>query len=592
MSVDPSHVPPLSNPNSEGGSVPAPGPEGPPGALPAESAPRRRLGEVLLESGLLDARQLKIALDEQRQVKRPLGEILVSLGFLRREVIGKYLAEDIGIPFVRFRDVDPDPLLVSGLDADFVRSLGAFPIRQVEGRLQVAMVDPADPLKVSALRRHFVCELDLSMIIESDLLLLIRKFFPEESGQVSELIDRERELGLDEAEDLPIERITQTLIVDGIRAGVTDIHLHPEENITRIRTRVDGVMGQADVLPHAATAAVVSRIKIMSGLDISERRRPQDGRLRVNVDGRKVDMRVSILPTSYGESVVLRVLDRAAGNIPLAELGISRNSCDLLRRVVERPHGLFLVTGPTGSGKTTTLYSLLAGIDTVHRNVATIEDPVEYNLPFVRQSQVEPSVGFDFQVGLRSLLRQDPDVILVGEVRDSETAGMAIKASMTGHLVLSTLHTNTAIGAVPRLFDLGVSPYLVEDALIGVLAQRLVRRNCTNCLAEIKTTPYERAWLGQEVPYLMRGTGCARCDDTGYSGRTVISELFLPTDELAPLLREGASLPVLGAAARESGFVDMVEEGRRKVLAGLTTADEVERVHKSHRLSEAERKTI
>ncbi len=557
--------------------------------IPETEAPRRRLGEVLLESGLIDARQLKIALDEQRQIKRPLGEILVALGFVRREVVGKYLAEDLGVPFLRARDVDPDPLLVSGLDADFVRSLGAFPIRQTAGRLLVAMVDPADPLKISALRRHFVCDLDLAMIVESDLVQLIRKYFPEEGGQVSELIDRERELGLDENSDLPIERITQTLIVDGIRAGVTDIHLHPEERVTRIRVRIDGVMNQADVLPRSATAAVVSRIKILSDLDISERRRPQDGRMRLAVDGRKVDMRVSIMPTSFGESVVLRVLDRAAGNIPLSELGISRSSCDLLRRVVERPHGLFLVTGPTGSGKTTTLYSLLAGVDTVHRNVATIEDPVEYNLPFVRQSQVEPSVGFDFQAGLRALLRQDPDVILVGEIRDQETASMAIKASMTGHLVLSTLHTNTAIGAVPRLMDLGVSPYLIEDALIGVLAQRLVRKNCTSCMADVETTEYERAWLGKDVPFLMRGTGCARCDETGYSGRTVISELFLPNDDLAPLLRDGASLPELARAARAAGFTDMVEEGRRKVIAGLTTADEVERVHKSHRLSEAER---
>lgn len=592
LESDPTALPgPAENGSARPNAAPSDA-EQPPGALPSQAAPRKRLGEVLVEKGLLDQRQLKIALDEQRQVKRPLGEILVALGFVRREVIVRHLAEDIGIPFLRMRDVDPDPLLVSGLDADFVRNLGAFPIRQVDGRLQVAMVDPSDPLKVSALRRHFVCELDLSMIIESDLLLLIRKFFPEENGQVSELIDRERELGLDESEDLPIERITKTLIVDGIRAGVTDIHLHPEEGITRIRTRLDGVMGQADVLPQAATAAVVSRIKILSGLDISERRRPQDGRLQVVVDGRRVDMRVSILPTNYGESVVLRVLDRAAGNIPLAELGISRNSCDLLRRVVERPHGLFLVTGPTGSGKTTTLYSLLAGIDTVHRNVATIEDPVEYNLPFVRQSQVEPSVDFGFQAGLRGLLRQDPDVILVGEIRDGETAGMAIKASMTGHLVLSTLHTNTAIGAVPRLFDLGISPYLVEDALIGALAQRLVRRNCSNCMAEVETTPYERAWMGQDLPFVMRGTGCARCDDSGYAGRTVISELFLPTDEIAPLLRDGASFSALGEAARDSGFVSMIEDGRRKVMAGLTTVDEVERVHKSHRLSEAERKTI
>ena len=550
---------------------------------------RLRLGEALIDRKLIDERQLKIALDEQRQIGKPLGETLVALGFVRREVVAQYLAEDLGVPLLRVRDIDPDPLLVSGLDADFVRSLGAFPIRQVGDKLLVAMIDPADPLKIAALRRHFVCDLDLAMIVESDLVQLVRKFFPDEGTQVSTLIDRERELGFDEEADLPIERITQTLIVDGIRKGVTDIHLHPEERVTRIRYRLDGVLNQADVLPRSATAAVVSRVKILSDLDISERRRPQDGRMRVNVDGRKVDLRVSIMPTSFGESVVLRVLDRAAGNIPLSELGISRSSCDLLRHVASRPHGLFLVTGPTGSGKTTTLYSLLSTIDSVHRNVATVEDPVEYNLPFIRQSQVETSIGFDFHAGLRALLRQDPDVILVGEIRDEETASMAIKASMTGHLVFSTLHTNTAIGGVPRLFDLGVSPYLVEDALIGVLAQRLVRKNCMSCASETESTERDREWLGQDVPFLMRGQGCDRCDQTGYSGRTVISELFLPDDELAPMLRDGASFHELTREARERGFVDMIEEGRRKVLAGLTTVEEIERVHKSHRLSEEER---
>jgi type IV pilus assembly protein PilB len=554
-----------------------------------EGRPRKRLGEALVEKGVMTRAQLDIALEEQQLAHRPLGEILIELGFVRREQIAQHLAEDLGLDFVRARDLEPDPLLVAGLDVGFVREVGAFPIGYENGRMQVAMVDPTDGLKLQAIRSRYACELELSMLTEADLQLLVQRHLPEQRVDISGMLTPGAQ-GFEDESELPIERITETLFVDAIRQGATDIHLHPEEAITRVRFRLDGVLTQVEMLPRAASNGVVSRIKILSDLDISERRRPQDGRMRMRVDGRKVDLRVSVMPTVWGESVVARVLDRASGNVPLTELGISRASCRLLEHVAQHPHGLFLVTGPTGSGKTTTLYSLLAEVDALERNVATIEDPVEYNMPFVRQSQVEPAIGFDFNAGLRALLRQDPDVVLVGEIRDHETAAMAIKASMTGHLVFSTLHTNDAIGAVPRLLDLGLQPYLVEEALIGVLAQRLVRKICSSCSEEVRSTPQERAWLGKELPYLMAGRGCQRCANTGFAGRTVISELFLPTDLMAATLRSGGDVFALREAAAEAGFEEMSEDGRRKVMAGVTTAGEVLRVNRSHRVSEEERR--
>jgi type IV pilus assembly protein PilB len=554
-----------------------------------EEAPRMRLGEALLAQGVLTERQLEMALAEQRQVRRPLGEILVALGFVRRDVIARHLAAELELRLIAARDVQPDPLIVSGIDPALIRENGAFPIKFEDGRLQIAMVDPSDPIKVANLRRHFISDLELMMILESDLQALLRKFFPETKGNVAELLAPLRSQNGAIEEDVSIERLTESIITDGIRRGATDIHLHPEELVTRIRFRLDGVLRQADILPKGLTAGVVSRIKILSQLDISERRRPQDGRMRINLDGRKVDLRVSILPTSHGESVVLRVLDRASGTISLTELGIAVHQIKLLEHIAARPHGLFLVSGPTGSGKTTTLYSLLARVDSLRRNVATIEDPVEYMLPFVRQSQVDYSIGFDFKTGLRSLMRQDPDVILVGEIRDEETAQMAVKASMTGHLVFSTLHTNNAIGCVPRLVDLGIASYLVEDSLIGALAQRLVRRCCSACVTEVEATPKELAWLGTDVPFLLKGAGCRHCDNSGYQGRTVIAELFLMDPEVTQLIRRNAPLPQISEAAERSGFVNIEADGRQKVLAGLTTVDEVLRVHRSTHLASDER---
>ncbi|HVS19978.1 MAG TPA: ATPase, T2SS/T4P/T4SS family [Planctomycetota bacterium] len=553
---------------------------------------KARLGDRLLERGLVGQDQLTVALSEQRRAYRPLGEILVSLGFVRPEDIAALLAEDLGLEVLRAGDIEPDPLLLAAVDRDFVRSSGSLPVRLVDGVLTVAMTDPGDPARMALVRARFPYPLRLAVTTESDLIELLRQHFSESRSRVAEIFS---DLGEDAGrfgDDFPVEEITRALLVDGVQRGATDVHIEPEEKVTRVRYRVDGILHQGENLPRSASDAIVSRIKVLARLDISERRRPQDGRLRLDVDERDVDMRVSVMPCAEGENVVLRVLDRSAGGLQLPQLGFSEREVGLLRRVGERPHGLFLVTGPTGSGKTTTLYGVLAGIDAMRRNVVTVEDPIEYRLPLVRQSQIDPSIGFGFQEGLRALLRQDPDVILVGEIRDAETANMAIKASMTGHLVFSTLHTNSALGAIPRLSDLGVDPFLVEDSLIGVLAQRLVRRLCRHCSLPGEPDAHEHSFLQGESGGLMRAAGCERCRETGFSGRVAISELFLPDDSMADGLRRGVDLSELRRLAEAGGFEDLTVSGRRKVLAGLTSVAEVERVSHSHRFTVEEREVV
>ncbi len=550
---------------------------------------RVRLGDALIAKGILTEERLAVALAEQKRHHRPLGEIIVSLGFVRPEQVASIMAESLGVPLVRGRDLEPDPVLVGALDPGFVRSTGAFPIKLEEGQLRIAMTDPGAPQKTADVRRHFPYPLVIEMVTEEDMALLVRKYLSDGAGQVASLLSTPEAEAVD---GFPVEKITMALLVDGVHRGATDVHLEPEEKITRVRYRIDGVMQGGENLPRPHTEAIISRIKILSHLDIAERRRPQDGRMRIFVDEHPVDLRVSIMPCSHGENVVLRILDRSAGGVRLGALGVGLGAQTMLKRVAERPHGLFLVTGPTGSGKTTTLYAMLSEVDAVHRNVATIEDPVEYEMPLVRQSQVEPAAGFGFQAGLRALLRQDPDVILVGEIRDRETADMAIKASMTGHLVLSTLHTNDAIGAIPRLSDLGIPPYLVEDSLIGVLAQRLVRKICENCAAPYELTAEELRWMDGEVPEARRGAGCDHCDQSGLSGRTAISELFLPSDEMADALRVGADAETLRRMALETGFRTMNMDGRHKVRLGVTTVDEVQRVNRSHRLTPEERANL
>ncbi len=546
-----------------------------------------RLGDRLLSKGLVTKEQLDVALKEQQRAHRPLGEILISLAFVAQESITRLVAEDLGCAFMSAADVDPDPLLVSALDPAFVRETLAFPVRMQHGSLLVLMADPDDTEKVSQVRARFPYPLEIALTTESDVLALLGSHVRGQTARTAQVFADIAQDGL--ARDLPVEKITQAVLLDGIYRGATDVHIEPDERVTRVRYRIDGILQPGENLPSQATSAVVSRIKILAGLDISERRRPQDGRIRFAFDDRHVDLRVSIMPTTDGENVVIRILDKSGTGGKLGALGITTAQVRAMQTIATRSHGLFLVTGPTGSGKTTTLYSLLGEVDAMGRNVATIEDPVEYRLPLLRQSQVDPAIGFGFQEGLRALLRQDPDVILVGEIRDAETAQMAIKASMTGHLVFSTLHTNTALGAIPRLVDIGIDAYLIEDSLIGVLAQRLVRRVCKHCARPATLDDHDLHWLDGDVGQPLFGTGCERCRNSGYSGRTVISEIFLPDDASAEAIRSRADMSILRRLALESGMQTMTDDGRAKVRAGITTRAEVDRVNRSHRLDAEER---
>lgn len=549
---------------------------------------RVRIGDELVRRGLLTETQLGVALAEQRRVHRPLGEIVVSLGFVRAIETARLLSEQLGLPIVTPDDIEPEPMILAALDPDLVRDARAFPIAVESGTLRVAMVDPTDPRSVAAVRAAFPYPLSILMVTAADLDVLLRRYASGvTANQVSELLS----LGPSASDDRRIQDLADAVVRDGIRRGATDIHIQPEEFLTRVRYRIDGVLRSAESLPREMSDAVVSRIKINSRLDIAERRRPQDGRMRIVVDGRDVDLRMSVMPNVFGENIVLRVLDRSGGVPPLEELGVAPRIAKELAELSGRPHGLFLVTGPTGSGKTTTLYSLLTRVDSIQRNVATIEDPVEYSVPLVRQSQVDMAVGYGFHEGLRSLLRQDPDVILVGEIRDEITADMAIKAAMTGHLVLATLHTIDALGAIPRLVDLGVPSYLIQDTLLAVMSQRLVRRLCDRCSVPMPEDHpwFERTWrwLKGDMEHVRAPVGCDACGGAGFVGRLAMAELFLPDARTRPMIRAaeltGAALGpearTLEEVALECGFQDLGVDAMDKVKAGATTLEEVLRIH-------------
>ena len=549
---------------------------------------KQRLGERLLNKQLLKPSELELALSEQRRVHRPLGEILVSLGFVCEADIVQLVADDLGIEYLRADQIDAEAAVVSQLDDRFVREAEAFPFQLENGVLRLVMVQPSNPGCISRVRERFPYPLEIAITTASDLSQLLQVYLCR--------VDAVRGLfsAIDSGEDqradrMPIERLTQAILEDAVHRRATDIHIEPEAHVTRLRYRIDGMLIAGEGLPMDSTPAVISRIKVLCGLDISERRRPQDGHFQLNIDQRAIDFRVSLLPCDAGENAVLRVLDTQGVAMRLGNLGIAEEHQRLLSSVATRSHGIFLVTGPTGSGKTTTLYSLLGLIDATRRKVATIEDPIEIQLPLVRQSQVDPAIGFDFQTGLRALLRQDPDVILIGEIRDFETAKMAVRAAMTGHLVLATLHTNSCLGAVVRMQELGIEPFLIEDTLIGTMGQRLVRTICAACRASKAPSERQIGWLAQEQGQVWYGQGCSRCEQTGYKGRTALDELFLPLDEsgtVAEAIRSPGELMRRGPGA---GYYSMAEQGQRAVREGRTTIEEILRVQTPVRLGSGER---
>jgi len=551
-------------------------------------APQRKaIGQRLVEEGLISREQLEIALREQKRTGEQLGRILQSLGFVSEDSLCASLSDELGVPRVSLSDYHFDPALMELVPAKLAEEHQLIALSVEDGVLSVAMADPCDIVAVDAVRKHTGRTVKVLAASPREIRVALDRYYadPEKKdSQLEEAIqEAKRGAGLQSPEEAagqaPIIELVDQLVVKALDDRATDVHIEPEEKLVRTRYRVDGILHQGPSIHKSLQAGLVSRIKIQAELDISERRTPQDGRIRFRSNDSEVDLRVSVYPTAHGENVVLRVLDKSSLNLKLETLGFDRTVVGTLRKMSDQPHGMLLVTGPTGSGKTTTLYSLLAAINSLEKNVVTVEDPIEYQLPMIRQSQVNPKIGLTFAAGLRAILRQDPDVIMVGEVRDLETARIAVSAALTGHFVFTTLHTNTAAGALPRLMDMGIEPFLLSSAVSGVLAQRLARTICAECRQAYEASDAEGEQLGcPRGTRLFRGTGCQNCRGTGYRGRTVIYELLVMSDAIRKLTLARASETELAAAGEGDGMKTMQASGREKVLAGVTTLEEVTRV--------------
>jgi general secretion pathway protein E len=540
-----------------------------------------RLGEILMERGKLDAEDLARALELQQERGDKLGKILVDMGLMAQRDMLSALSDQLGIPLVAVDGAPPVAPEIEGLSHRFLRQCRAFPVALADSTLTIAMADPLDFETIAAVRAYSGLQIQTALAPEQEILDAIEKNYGETDRQViagdgeDEQASADLEHLRDMASEAPVIRLVNAMIGDAIEKRASDIHIEPFEKEFRVRFRVDGVLFSQEPPPRELKAAIISRLKLMAKLNIAERRLPQDGRIKIKVLGREVDLRVSTLPTLYGESVVMRLLDRSAGDFyDLKRLGFDEGMLERMEHFTSLPHGIFLVTGPTGSGKSTTLYSALKRINLPDKKIITIEDPVEYQMDGINQIHVNPQIGLTFAAGLRHIVRQDPDVIMVGEIRDRETADIAIRAALTGHLVFSTLHTNDAPSAITRLTDMGVENYLIVSSLVAVLAQRLVRVICAHCKQPAGTalTPE-----GERVP-TWRGAGCPECHGRGYSSRMGIFEMMDVNDEIRKLIMDNADASILTQAARRSGMRNLREDGWRKIRDGVSTVDEVMRV--------------
>ena len=555
-----------------------------------------RLGEMLIQQQLIGAEQLAAALEEQKRSGRKLGRIFVDTGFISEDGLSQALARQLQIPYVNLKQYNIRPELVQKLPEAPARRFRAVILDDTGPALRVGMADPTDLTAYDELARLLRREIEIAAVTESAVLAVIDRVYrrtEEISGLAreltSELGDTPVEfgdlLGLTPGlEEAPVVRLLQTVFEEAVRMRASDIHIEPQETALRIRFRVDGVLHlQTESDPKIATALVL-RLKLMSGLDISEKRLPQDGRFNVKVQNNPVDVRISTMPTQYGESVVMRLLNQSTGLLGLDNLGIPAGALERLRRAVRRPSGMVLVTGPTGSGKTTTLYALLREINSDERKIITVEDPVEYRLPGINQVQVHEKIDLTFARVLRSALRQDPDVILVGEMRDQETAEIGLRAAMTGHMVLSTLHTNDAVGTPIRLRDMGVPRYMVALSLQIVVAQRLVRVVCESCAQPYRPAGAEREWLRAELGDAVdgreyhRGTGCSQCNGMGYAGRTGVYEVLEMTGPVAEAANDEDPAAFVRAARAQIAGATLRHDALRLVLQGRTSVQEAMRI--------------
>jgi len=563
----------------------------------ATTTARKPLGQLLLDSGLVTAEQLELVLQEQKKHnhQKLLGELLVELQICSDDQITEALASAYGVPYARISPKLADAQTIALLPKEFLEKHQVLPLFLVENVLTVAVSEPANLFLLEEIERISGFSVQLVAATARDIKSTLQTYLPndkvfvideimddaklEEFTLIEEKIEDIGDLK-EAAGDSPVIKLVNYIVYTAVREGASDVHIEPNESALRIRLRVDGRLVEKMRPPAMMASAVASRIKIMAGLDISERRLPQDGGIHVMMDKRPVDLRVSTMPGRHGEKVVIRIIDNDKASVNLEKLGFGVDTLKEWRRLINLPHGILLVTGPTGSGKTTSLYAALKEINVDDVNICTIEDPVEYNLAGVNQFQVNERAGFTFASALRSLLRQDPDVIMVGEIRDGETARLATQGALTGHMVLSTLHTNDAPGAITRLINLGIEPYLVAASVTGVLAQRLVRKLCPQCRQPYTPAPNELRILERTVgavEKLYKPVGCSACRNLGFVGRIGIYELFAPTDEMYEMIANGATLHNLKVMAKKGGMLSLRDDGMEKVRSGITTLEEVYR---------------
>jgi type IV pilus assembly protein PilB len=556
---------------------------------------KTQLGQLLMAQGVVTAEQIEKALSEQKEKghRKLLGEHLVEMGYCTENQIASALAQAYGVPYAQIGPKLCDPKVLEILPREFLEEYIVLPLFKVYDVLTVAVSEPTNVFLMDEIERLSGCKVQVVCATTKDIKATLQSYLPSANVFViDDIMDDEgledftlmenitQDIGnLEEiAGQSPVVKLVNYLLYNAVRENASDIHIEPDDKKLRVRYRVDGKLYEKMRPPHQMHSAIVSRIKIMAELDIAQRRLPQDGGIHVLVESRPIDLRVSVMPGNFGEKVVIRVIDPQKILYNLESLGFTVENLKRFRQIIQAPNGIVLVTGPTGSGKNTTLYAALSELNTDEVNICTVEDPVECNISGINQFQVNTGAGFEFSTALRSLLRQDPDIIMVGEIRDEDTANIAVQAALTGHLVLSTLHTNDAPGAITRLLDLGVAPYLVSASLIGVLAQRLVRKICSNCKTEyeppasIKRTVQQ---LNGEIESFHRGVGCKKCRNTGYAGRIAIHELFVPDEESAEMINERVSSKKLRAKALQEGMVPLQLDGIEKVKAGIISVEEV-----------------
>jgi len=564
----------------------------------ASQAPKKiRIGDLLVSNGLITEEQLQTALQTQSSSGHKLGRVLVDLELIEEKQLLELLSEQLGYPFIDLKSYDFDMGVVHKIPEAQARRFRVILLKDENGAYQVGMADPTDIFVYDDLNALLDKPIEPCIVKESDLLDALDLVYRQTHAIASLAEELDDELAEDDAFDLselatastdsdaPVVRLLQKIFEEAIKAKASDIHIEPDEHVVRVRKRIDGVLFEQVMKEKRITAALVVRLKLMSGLDISEKRRPQDGRFNIRALGRDIDVRLSTMPVQFGESVVMRLLDHTDGVLPLEKVGMPEDLVERFRKAINRPHGLVLITGPTGSGKTTTLYGGLQELNTPEKKIITVEDPVEYRLPRISQVQINDKIGLHFSTVLKSTLRQDPDILLVGEIRDAESAEIALRAAMTGHMVFSTLHTNDALTSALRLIDMGVDGYLVAAALKVIVAQRLIRRVCESCKQEYIPEMNECQWLQAIAPEIdfketkfFHGEGCLHCQDTGYRGRVGVFEMLNVAPDMARALQENSVAGFTSAAKRQEGFKPLSHCAMEYALEGVTSLEEVMRV--------------